>query len=129
MLNHKPIKNMSEYRISSHKVNGKKVDFFHKVREMNYVEGKGFCFGKEKEEYWFSLSGDDEKHISLTSNSQIHSGIPACSERELMDYFRRARLGKLLESRKLVNYDTDPYGREWENGFYQYEVWDFSNVI
>ena len=119
----------SIYRISKHKViDNNTIEFYHKDRPMVFVEGKGFCFGEEVDTLWFTLRLDDttKKEFSLTSNSRIYIGKPACQEREVMDYFRRAKFGKLISSRRLVNYDTDPYGREWENGFYDYEIWDLS---
>lgn len=119
------------YRISGHAVSGDTITFFHKVRDEKFVDGKGIVFGDEVEKEWFKLrvSEDVRSEFSLTSNSRIYCGIPSCSEREVMDYFRRAKVGKLISSRKLVNYDEDPYGRVVENGFYDYEIWDISSIF
>jgi len=123
---------MNEHRISSHKVEGDTIAFYHYMRETTFVEGKGICFGEPKEVLWFKLilRDDTAREFSLSSNgAKIYIGYPfSCPERELMDYLRRAKLGKLVSSRKLVNYDEDAYGRVVERGFYDYEIWDLSNI-
>jgi len=118
------------YKISSHKIEGDKIVFFHKVKEI--VKGEDGLYkytNNIKEEKWFDVKFYDWSEVSLTSKSRIYYGVPSCSELEVMDYFKRNRIGKLKTQKELDNYDTDPYGREYKNGKYVYEVWDLSELF
>lgn len=117
------------YRISNHQVVDGHINFFHYDRPMRFVEGKGFVYGEPKEMLWFALDFSKQKDFTISSRRQISNGVPTCSGREMMDYLRKVNGAKCLSSITKQHFDTDPYGRQWADGFVTYETWDLSNLF
>lgn len=117
---------MNEREITSHKVNGDYIEFFHFTRD--FVPNKGWTDWQEKE--WFKFKPYNPKEVALISNEVLYGGYPmGCLGKHLMEYLRKCKSAKLISSKEIPNYEESPYGRSVQMGYYTYEIWDLSSIL